>query len=445
MKRWIRKIVPKPALFAYHFFLAFFGALLYGFPSRKLIVIGVTGTSGKSSTIFFLKQIFEQMGKRVCTLSTIEFSLPSQTRLNDKKMTMLGRFFIQKFLRQALRERCEVALIETTSEGVVQHRHRFINYDIAVLTNLYPEHIESHGGFENYKNAKKTFFEYAASLPHKKINGAAVQKGSVVNAAVPQADEFLDIAFDRRALFARNDEELFVEFARLADAELILGKDVFEDARGVHFDVNRRHADMPIYGEHNVSNVLAGMAVCRLLGIKTKTIVPLLAHIAPPPGRIERIPEADPFGFTAIVDYAFEPVAMKALYDTVASWNPKRIIHVFGGTGGGRDVARRFTVGKLAGEAADICVITNEDPYNDDPRQIIWDVAGAVEQTGKVRGENLFEILDREEAIQKAVAMAETGDVILVTGKGSEQGMVVGGAIVPWDDREMVRKALEKR
>src|SRR3989338_1000635 len=169
IKSGLKKIIPKKVLNLRHLFFAWYGAYKYAFPSEDLLVIGITGTSGKSSTTYFLRQMLEVQGFKVGSLSTIDFYVAGGNKLNDQKMTMLGKYKIQKYLRQMVDKKCDIAIVETTSEGRVQHRHRFINYDMMMLTNLYPEHIESHGSFENYKQAKLDLFKYVASCRRKKI------------------------------------------------------------------------------------------------------------------------------------------------------------------------------------------------------------------------------------------------------------------------------------
>jgi UDP-N-acetylmuramoyl-L-alanyl-D-glutamate--2,6-diaminopimelate ligase len=308
-----------------------------------------------------------------------------------------------------VREGCTVAIIETTSEGYLQHRHRFINYDTIVLTNLYPEHIEAHGGFENYKAAKKGIFRHVAESERKRLNGKRVPKTAIVNGAFEWAEEFLSFGFDKKIRFTA------------ADAV---------------------PAALP--GAHTPWNVAAAAVVARELGVGKEVAWNAGRQLRSVPGRIEEIPEAALFRFRVIVDYAFEPVAMAALYDVADGIEHARIIHVFGATGGGRDISRRAVLGAYIASQADICIITNEDPYDDDPLAIMEDIAKAVRGAGKKEGENVFLIEDRRAAIQKAIFEARPGDLVLVTGKGSEQGMVVKGKILPWDDCQIVRDALKK-
>lgn len=409
-----------------HYFYAFYGAVRFVFPSDELLVIGVTGTSGKSSTIYFLKQVLEFVGFKVGALSTIEFCVAGQCELNDKKMTMLGRTFIQQKLREMVRAGCQIAIIETTSEGYLQHRHQFINYDTIVLTNLYPEHIEAHGGFENYKAAKLGIFEYVSKLKKKNLKAKRIEKTAIVNGASEYAEEFLQYNFEKK----------------------------------IRFQASESKYQSPLYGEHNEENLACVAAIARSLDISEEKIKLAISQIKSPPGRIEFISGAEKFGFRVIVDYAFEPVALQKLYDVVKLLDVKgRIIHVCGSTGGGRDKSRREPIGKLVGEQADIFIVTDEDPYDEDPMEIIKTVSAGAQsvglpatpasglawRAGKKLGENLFEILDRKVAIQKALELAHTGDLVLVTGKGSEQAMCVKSGLIKWDDREIVRESLKMR
>ncbi|OGH76922.1 MAG: hypothetical protein A2224_02115 [Candidatus Magasanikbacteria bacterium RIFOXYA2_FULL_40_20] len=473
LKTITKKLLPKSILNLRHLFYAWLGSVIYRRPSEKMYVIGVTGTSGKSSVVYFLRQLLENSGYKVGALSTIEFCVAEKCRLNDKKMTMLGKIAIQKYLRQMADEGCNIAIVETTSEGRVQHRHQFINYDMMVLTNLYSEHIESHGSFENYKQAKLDIFEYVSKCEKKKLCSLSViprslkatsesrrfesesrdckgtliplwrgdgseeprndiiGKIAVVNNESEYKDEFLKFNFEKKIGFGKGGE--------FAPMNSIISEN------GIGFNMGSKFFSAKLFGQYNIMNISAVIAVARALGIDWDTILKAVNGFEGVPGRIEFIPEAVTSGFQVIVDYAFEPVAMAELYKVAKMLKPRKIIHVFGSTGGGRDADRRAKLGDFIGKNADICLITDEDPYDDNPQEIIDEVAKAVEQSGKEEGEDLFKILDRGEAIRKAVSLSQKDDLILITGKGSEQAMVVKGKLIPWDDRTAVREALRHK
>jgi UDP-N-acetylmuramoyl-L-alanyl-D-glutamate--2,6-diaminopimelate ligase len=443
-----KKFIPKSVINFGHLFFAWWGSVKYRYPSEEMLVIGITGTSGKSSCVHFLRQILTFAGYKVGSLSTVDFYIAGETTLNDKKMTMLGRTAIQRYLRAMANAGCQIAIVEATSEGAVQHRHRFINFDTIMLTNFYPEHIESHGGFDNYKKAKLSIFEHVAQCGKKKItdlhigmdaNAGEVAKVAVVNGNNQYALEYLQFPFDKKICFGREDQKKYAECGP-ADAFATMS---VRDKSGTHFMIHGHELMTKITGDHTVQNLSGVVAVARTLGISWETIASALLDMSGAPGRIEFIPEAAKKGVQVIVDYAFEPVAIGELYKVVDQLQHERIIHVFGSTGGGRDVSRRSTVGEFVGRHADICIVTDEDPYDDDPDVIIHDVAEAVERTNKKLDDTYFVIRDRREAIAKAWELAEYGDVILITGKGSEQKIVrAGGRMEDWDDRQVVRSVV---
>ena len=198
LKEALKRIIPKEALVLYHRFLAYAASVWYGHPSEKMIVIGVTGTNGKSTVSAMICRVLEEAGYKVGLTTTVLFRIAGKEWLNDTKMTMLGRFRLQKLLRQMVGAGCQYAVIETSSEGIAQSRHAAINYDIVVFTNLTPEHIESHGGFENYRAAKGRLFAKLAGEKKKILAGKIVPKISVVNAADPEANYFLQFWADQK-------------------------------------------------------------------------------------------------------------------------------------------------------------------------------------------------------------------------------------------------------
>ncbi len=438
IKKIVKKIIPKKLLNLRHLFFAWCGAVKFDHPSEELLVIGVTGTTGKSSTIHFLRQMLESQGYKVGSLSTVDFYIAGEEKLNDQKMTMLGRMKIQEYLREMVKAECDIAIVETTSEGYLQYRHMFINYDMMILTGLYPEHIESHGGFENYKQAKLNIFEYVGKGKRKKEKG----KIAIVNGNCEYAKEFLQFNFEKKIIFGIENEKIFCKRIPNTDNK-IFSSNIKATSDSLNFTINKREFKPKLYGEYNVMNILAGISVLRALDISWSKIEEAVNNLKSPPGRLEFITEAEAKGFQVIVDYAFEPVALEALYKVVNIINPKRVIHVCGSTGGGRDIGRRKPIGKIAGAGADITIITNEDPYDEDPMEIIKQVSAGAQEVGKKLDKDLFEILDRREAMKKALELAKKGDLVLVTGKGSEQAMCVkGGVMIPWDDRKIVKDLL---
>lgn len=431
--RWLRTMLPGPLFALYHRVLSFLAAVWYGFPSEKLVVIGVTGTSGKTTTCYLLAKALEAEGAKVGVTTTAFFKIAEKEWPNATKMTMLGRFQTQKMLRDMVDAGCAYAVVETSSQGIAQSRHRHVAYDLCVFTNLTPEHIEAHGGFENYKNAKISFFRDVALLPPKTIGDRRIPRVAVLNADSEHANDFAVHGFNPIVWYGVDAHPSIPELLRATEIQL--------SEHGSTFQVGQTRFQIQIPGRVMTQNALAAIATAESLGIRPGAIAAALAAAPGLPGRYERINEGQPF--TVIVDYAFEPNAMEKLYETIQSIPHNRVIHLLGSTGGGRDVARRPILGKIAGTHADTVIVTNEDPYDDDPQQIIDQVADGAKAAGKKDDETLFRILDRAEAIQKAIFLAEPNDLVLLTGKGSEPVMAVAGGIrIPWSDAAQAKKAI---
>jgi len=421
---------------------------VYGNPSEKLIVIGVTGTNGKSTTVSLIAKALEAGGDKVGALSTVMFKVGEEEKLNNKKMTMLGRLQLQKYLKRMVDEGCKYAVVETSSQGVEQYRHVGINYDYAVFTNLTPEHIEAHGGFENYKKAKGKFFQHLSKKAKKQKNNIAtcqaealevnklVDKISVVNIDDEYAEYFLSFLADKKITFSvKNDSDF-------------QASDVRVSVKGTSFNLNDKEFNLKLIGAFNVENALPAIIIAKEEGKDLDQIKERLEQVKVVPGRTEMINEGQ--NFHVMVDYAPEPGSLKKLYETLnqikaSDFSYNQLIHILGSAGGGRDKARRPILGRMAGEKADFVIVTNEDPYDEDPMTIINEVAAGAIEKGKVENQNLFKILERKEGIQKALALAEENDLVLVTGKGSERAMAVaGGKYIPWDDRDVIRELLNK-
>lgn len=432
MKKLLKKLLPASALTLYHRILAMAAALVYGFPSRRLIVIGVTGTNGKSTVVNLAAKILESAGYRVGFTSTVSFKIAERVWLNDQKMTMLGRFKLQSLLRQMVRAKCRYAIVETTSEGIKQYRHWGIAYDIAVFTNLTPEHIEAHGSFEKYRLAKGKLF---AALGRSTKPG--VSKVSIVNLDDPAAEYFMSFPAEKKIGFT------FQNSSALDDIRVVRGHDISTTSHGTDFNLDGQAIHLNLPGRFNAYNALAAICVGLSQNIDLQTMRPALAQLTGVPGRMQLVDEGQPF--TVIVDYAHEPAGLEQVYLALKSFRPRKIVSLLGSQGGGRDRRKRPLLGELAGRYADYIIVTNEDPYDDDPQEIIDDVvAGIKNYPDKIEGQHYYKILDREEAIKKALELAAPGDVVVLTGKGSEQNMVIhGGKKIPWNDEAMVRKLLQ--
>lgn len=416
----------------YHFLSAQIAAFYYNWPSRKMIVIGVTGTKGKTSTANFIWSCLTAGGYKTGIITSANIRIGSKESVNQYHMTMPGPFIIQEALSKMQKAGCKVCVVETTSEGTKQSRHIGIAYDIAVFTNLTPEHLPSHGGnFENYKKAKGVMFE--SLWPYvKNIDGQKIDKVSIVNRDSEYADYFLDFKADRKITFSISGKADFS------------ARDVRESEKGVSFMMGKEKFILSVLGKFNVYNALPAIAVSRLLSISDDSIRKGLASLAVIPGRMERIEAGQ--DFTVIVDYAHEKQSMTNLLEAAnkIKGDGAKVIVLLGAEGGGRDKTKRPAMGEVAAKLADYVVVANVDPYDDNPAEIIEDIAAAAERAGKQRDKNLFAIEDRLTAIAKALSLAGKNDVVLITGKGAEQSMIIGDKKIAWDDRKIVNEELKK-
>jgi len=433
---------------------------MYKHPSREMLVIGVTGTNGKSTTCHLIARVLDATGHKVGMATTVEFQIGSKRWLNDTKMTMLGRFQLQKLLRRMADEDVKYAVVEVSSQGLMQHRADGIDFDIAVFTNLTPEHIESHGSFEKYKKEKGKLFErLSKSIKKYSVTENDTEKVYADNKEYNNRTPSEKIC---KTIIANGDDEHMEYFSSFDAQEKYLygidddsgdGPKGYGIVRATNVECRADHTTFRIGsagfhielpGVYNVYNALAAVSVGLSRGMDFKQLANILDGPMQVPGRFEKVDEGQ--DFKVIVDYAPELESMKALQSVIKTMERNKIIHVLGACGGGRDTEKRPTLGKMAAEVADIVIITNEDPYDDDPQQIINEVAAGASEAGKEKGTTLFTILDRQQAIQKAIDLAQTGDVVLLTGKGAEQAMcIAGGKKVKWDDREAARQAIRIR
>lgn len=412
----VKKLIPKPLLRivmpVYHFALAFLGALIYRFPSRKLIVIGVTGTKGKTSTTEILNNILEAEGYNTAVLGTLRFKVGERNLRNLKKMTMPGRFFVQKFLRDAVDAGCTHAIIEMTSEGAKQFRQRFIDMDALIFTNLSPEHIESHGSYEKYRDAKLSIARTLARSSKK-------ERYMVANADDKEAEKFLSLKNVTPIPYTLRD-----------------GGKVEADETHIALTFHGTPITSVLGGMFNASNIL-GAATCALqLGVSTPNIAKGVANTERIEGRMERINEGQEF--PVIVDYAHTPDSLEAIYNTFIQ---HKNICILGNTGGGRDKWKRPIMGSIAEKYCTSIVLTNEDPYDEDPMEILKEIASGI------KTKEPMIILDRRDAIAHALKLAqkEKDSAVLITGKGTDP-FIMGpnGTKTPWDDRDVAREELRK-
>jgi len=417
--RGIKKLLPaslteriRPM---WHYSLAWLGSLYYRHPSRSLTVIAVTGTKGKSTVTEIITHILETEGYTVASLSTIQFKVAGIIEKNLFKMTTPGRFFVQHFLRQAVTAGCSHAVVEMTSEGAKQYRHAFIDFDALVFTNLTPEHIESHGSFANYKAAKLRLAEAVASSPKR-------PRYLVANIDNGHGTDFLNFPVEHTLPYSLHD--LTLHSLQKDGVSLVLGDTTFRAS---------------LLGVFNVYNILAAITLTQAMGVSRSTISQALKTLPVIKGRVELFhsPANYPKKITVVVDYAHTPDSLEQLY---TAFKDVSKIGILGNTGGGRDTWKRPEMGAIAERFCKQIILTNEDPYDENPRAIVEAMAKGITDQAK-----LSIIMNRRQAIRTALVEASDGDYIIVSGKGTDPYIMGAlGTKQPWSDAAVVQEELEK-
>ncbi|MCX6718835.1 MAG: UDP-N-acetylmuramyl-tripeptide synthetase [Candidatus Taylorbacteria bacterium] len=444
----IRRFIPKKIFSffqpAYHKTLSFMATLWYGFPSKKIKVIAVTGTKGKSSTVEIITAILEEAGFKTALSNTIRFKIGSDSKPNLFKMSTPGRFFLQKLLRKAVSEGCQYAVIELTSQGALLFRHRFIELDAFIFTNIQPEHIEAHGSLENYIDAKVSICRNISDSKKK-------NRVIIANKDDKECDRFLECQADRKISYGLKDAEpykIYDTASELKEATQnptkalnstndssapIHSSDQITNVSGIEFTLNGKTAHSPLNGLFNLYNILAATSTAKSQGVSDEVIIKAIEKFKDIPGRVQKIEESK-IDFTVVVDYAHTTDSLEKLYQ---AFDSQRKICVLGGTGGGRDTWKRKEMGKIADAFCDEIILTNEDPYDEDPDQIVSQIAeGIVKHKAAI-------IMDRRKAIEEAVKMARKRDAVLITGKGTDP-YIMGpdNSKEVWSDAEEARKAI---
>jgi UDP-N-acetylmuramoyl-L-alanyl-D-glutamate--2,6-diaminopimelate ligase len=423
LKQLGRKILGERVIHTARVTRGHFAAWWYRYPAKDLRVIGVTGTNGKTTTATMIAKILSDAGFKVGLLTTVQIRIGDRVLPNTTKMTNPPASMIQKLLQKMAKERCDYVVLEVTSHALHQERVFGVPFYGTVFTNLTHDHLDYHKNFQGYREAKLRLFR----------NNPTV---SVINrddtsweyfAGSPALHTFtygLSPRADVRAIRARAgvDGSTFTAVYQGQTQPLTLA----------------------VPGKFNISNALAAVSLGLGIGLHLSQIAESLSTFSGVPGRMEIIDSGQKF--RVFVDYAHSPDAFQRIYETIVPSVKGRIIHVFGATGD-RDKTKRPILGAIAAAHADFCIVTDEDPYTENPKTIIDQVAKGIVQAGrgsnrKKEGVDFWRILDRRVAIRKAFSLARSGDVVLLTGKGAEEVMVVGDKKVPWDDRKVAREEL---
>lgn len=457
MLNYIKKIVPKPLFSLYHLALAWSGNLVYSSPSKKLFLIGITGTKGKTTTSYLTYQLLQNSDHRAALTSTTFFIINDRKESNLTKMGMPGRFFLPRFLNKALSENINYAVVETTSEGIAQHRQYFLDYNTVVFTSLSPEHIERHGSFEAYREAKEKLFEQC-------------KETHILNLDDDHAKHFLKYPAKNKWGITLNNKNLNQSVNKILQGTLLDpgSRPALHEGRGssgmtkpgkanknnklkiTEWQIEEQgkelvyqtNISLPFPGTFNAMNLLLAFAAARSAGVPFNKLIKNIPKLNLPPGRMQELTDLK-IPFRVFLDYAHEPLsldsALKACREMLKI-NSSKIICLTGAQGGGRDKWKREAMGKNVAKHADYVIIATEDPYEEDPAIINKAVMkGVLHNKNFKENKNCWQFTDRHEAIKKALELAKANDIVILCGKGGEKFMCIGDKKIQWDEEQEVR------
>jgi UDP-N-acetylmuramoyl-L-alanyl-D-glutamate--2,6-diaminopimelate ligase len=387
--------------------------VFFGEPTKELELAGVTGTNGKTTTAFLLRAILEAAGRRPGLVGTVEWQVGGQRR--PAPFTTPEAIDLQRLFREMLDAGDRSAAVEASSHGSALRRLDRVRFDALVFTNLTQDHLDLHGSMDEYFQAKRRLFTGAQPPP------AAINVGSEWGRQL--ADDLEDAHRAPLVTFG------------LAEAAEVRAEELEVGPAGSAFRAAGIEIWTPLRGLFNVENVLGAVAAAILLDLDEDAIAEGVAEMAAVPGRFEAIDEVQPFA--VVVDYAHTPDSLATVLRAARDLGEGRVIVVFG-AGGDRDRGKRPVMGKVAADNAEVVIVTSDNPRSEDPLAIIQDILQG-------SGVDVEIDPDRRSAIERAVSLAESGDVVVVAGKGHEQGQDVGGVVMPFDDREVAREALRGR
>jgi UDP-N-acetylmuramoyl-L-alanyl-D-glutamate--2,6-diaminopimelate ligase len=419
--------------------LASAAAWVHGDPSQELTTIGITGTDGKTTTSYLAVSALDAAGRRPGLIGTIATRIGGVATDHDEHATTPEAPELQAALRAMVQAGDDSAVIETTSHGLALERVGSVAYDVAILTNLSHEHLELHGTFEAYRDAKLRLFERLGQGRPKRLPGGAIppEPAAIVNLDDPSAGLFIGTARDVRARVITYGTDPAADLRATA---------VSEDAHGLHMAIDgltgAASLDLQLAGRFNAHNALAVIGLGEALGLDRHAVRTGLAALQRVPGRMERLEVGQPF--EVVIDFAHSPASLTTVLDLLAPMAAARgggLIAVFG-SAGERDTAKRPRMGRIAGERCRLVVVTDEDPRGEDRATILDEIARGAEAAGRRRGHDLLLIADRAQAIAAAFEAARSGDIVLLAGKGHERSIAGPDGDQPWDERAVALDAL---
>ena len=386
----------------FHYFVAILANLVFFFPGKKLTVIGVTGTDGKTTTVNLIYHILKENGMSASMLTSIGAFIGKKEYETGFHVTTPSPFTLQRFLRQALHHRNKYFVLEVTSHALDQHRVTGVPFKIGVLTNITSEHLDYHKTFDNYLHVKEKLLKNAEIAIVNRDDGSYTMLSQSKNET-------------------ENRNWITYGFSETADVNL----------------ENFPFESHILMGDFNKYNGLAAVSVCKTLGISDENIRKAIKTFKLPLGRLDFVYDEE---FAVVIDFAHTPNAFDQLLGALRQETTGRIIHVFG-SAGERDHAKRPFMGETSSKHADILFLTAEDPRSEDVNKIIDEIASGI----KKKDAKVFKITNRKDAINAAIEMAGKGDLVVITGKAHERSMTYGNKDFPWNEYEVIENAIKTR
>lgn len=428
MRELVKKLIPTKLFHKVepygHWAEAILANIVYGFPARKLKVIGVTGTDGKTTTSTLITAMLRDSGFKVGMMTTISLDLGDGPIPNPTRLTTVTSFSLQRGLKKLAKAKVDWVVLETTSHALAQHRVWGVPYSVVAMTNITHEHLDYHGTFEAYRDAKKSLFE----LCNANKNGLQI---GIANVDDPSGELFAKAIKHPIRYGVKKGEVRAVQTKTTAKGSVIKA----------HTPKGELSLDVKLPGSFNVYNALAAAAVGQAVGLSNQQVEKGIASLEAVEGRMTTVDEGQKF--SVIVDYAHTPVSFEKIFSEIRPVTKGRMIVVFG-SAGRRDEAKRPLQGEVAGRLCDVVVVTEEDDRDQDGEQIMNQIAEGAERAGKARNTNLFLIHDRARAIAKALEMAKPDDTVLLLGKGHEKSILTNFGKKDWDEVGVARKALQQ-
>ncbi len=417
----IRKLLPDNFFLRrwYSALKAIIGAFAYGFPAKKITVVGVTGTDGKTTTTEMIFHILKFSGRKVAKISSVSFSRGDNSWQNTTKRTTVSPFVMQKFLRQCVKDGYDSVVIEVSSHALSQKRVFGIDFDIAVLTNISHEHLDYHKSMEGLIKAKKLLFT-------KYLNKGGT---AILNADEPFVSDW------KNELETKNIKVKTYSFKNSAYYQ---GANFQDQENGIKFTLEDKEFFIPIFGYFNAENALAGISACASIGVLKGTTAQALSSFNKVPGRLENID----FGqdFQIFIDFALTPKAFKEVLSYLNQRTGGKLISVFG-CAGDHDKEKRPIIGEIASKYADIIILTDDETYTEDPYQIRDEIKAGIFKEKNLNDredDTFFEIPDRKIAIESALQIAGPNDTVIVSGMGALETRNMRGKEETWNDKAVI-------